>query len=320
MSLDCEGKWGMADHLSLHHATVITNRNLARVYSELLRAFERRKLRVTFAFVGAFTMEPEEYRAHPDLFGDSEASSCWLRVFRQDQRRGVLDGWSAPELLRMVVSGGQHEIGSHGFSHLPFDEARTPSADAQRELDAVVWLWARKGLEARTLVYPRNQVGYSRLLKPSGYIGYRDTLPAKAALGGKFRALAREANIFSRSQEHSRHPDPDMPVAIPPGFFLNWRFGIRRRIPAAVTLTRWKHVLDHAAESGGVALVWTHPHNFIDGEGQLELFEAVLDHAAGLIHRELMVNCTQSEYADAVLRRRGIEAHEPAQVVSGGIQ
>jgi len=167
----------------------------------------------------------------------------------------------------MVVSGGQHEIGSHGFRHLSFDEARTPSADAQRELDAVAWLWARKGLKARTLVYPRNQVGYLRLLKPSGYIGYRDRLPAKAALVGKLRALAREANIFSRSQEHSRHPDPDMPVAIPPGFFLNWRFGIRRRIPAAVTLTRWKRILDHAAESGGVALVWTRSHNFIDGEG-----------------------------------------------------
>lgn len=59
--LDCEGKWGMADHLSAHHATFITNRNLARVYSELLRAFERRKLRVTFAFVDAFTMEIEAH-------------------------------------------------------------------------------------------------------------------------------------------------------------------------------------------------------------------------------------------------------------------
>ncbi|MBI3473022.1 MAG: polysaccharide deacetylase family protein [Candidatus Solibacter usitatus] len=112
LSLDCEGKWGMADHLSPHHAAVITNRNLAQVYAGLLKVLERRRLRATFAFVGAWTMNRDEYQPNADLFGDSPESHVWPRNFRADLQRGVTDGWFAPELLRTVVADGRHEIAS----------------------------------------------------------------------------------------------------------------------------------------------------------------------------------------------------------------
>ena len=64
-------------------------------------------------------------------------------------------------------------------------------------------------------------------------------------------------------------------MSIPGGYFLNWKQGLRRVIPEAVTLMRWRSILNDAAANDRVALLYSHPHNLIDGPGTLELFEGV---------------------------------------------
>ena len=54
VSLDCEGKFGMADKISDFHNRHLTDQNLRKVYSGLVELFDRYEIRATFAFVGAF--------------------------------------------------------------------------------------------------------------------------------------------------------------------------------------------------------------------------------------------------------------------------
>jgi peptidoglycan/xylan/chitin deacetylase (PgdA/CDA1 family) len=71
----------------------------------------------------------------------------------QDVNSGVYDGWFAPHLLQAVIADGRHEIASHGFSHLPFNEATTPAEDAERELHAIASISRQKGFAPKTFVW-----------------------------------------------------------------------------------------------------------------------------------------------------------------------
>ncbi|MEP7029337.1 MAG: hypothetical protein ABI830_00225, partial [Pseudolabrys sp.] len=44
-----------------------------------------------------------------------------------------------------------------------------------------------------------------------------------------------------------------------------------------ITLSRWRHVCRHAAETNGVAHLWTHPENFITADGMFDLFAEAID-------------------------------------------
>src|SRR5437868_5867516 len=113
LSLDCEGKWGVADQLSERHEAYLTTKQLTHAYHTLLRVLARRKIKATFAFVGAFTMSADEYHSHPELFGSSPLAKAWLRHFKTDMRSGNSQGWFAPAIFDAVRVDGRHEIASH---------------------------------------------------------------------------------------------------------------------------------------------------------------------------------------------------------------
>jgi hypothetical protein len=70
LSLDCEGKWGLADQISDHHVRYFTSENLRRAYGDPLALFEKWEVPATFAFVMAFTLAKEELGRYADLFED----------------------------------------------------------------------------------------------------------------------------------------------------------------------------------------------------------------------------------------------------------
>ncbi|MRR54714.1 MAG: hypothetical protein EG822_09420 [Deltaproteobacteria bacterium] len=298
ISLDCEGKWGMADHVTEHHTRCLTNANIEKTYDNLLRLLAGCNIKATFAFVSLFTMSFDEYYHYRNMLGDSEVYDAWLKFFRRDIDNGLYDGWFAPGLMELVAAEGMHEIASHGFCHIPFDARIITRTDAARELEAIASVNGARSIQARTFVYPRNLVGYRDLLSETGYFGYREALPSTHGAWGKVANIAREFNLLQKSQSRR---GAERLLAIPSGYFLNWRNGVRTVVPAAVTLARWKGIIDHAIKHDGIAHLWLHPHNLIDGRSQLELLESVLRHVADKLKTGELVNFTQYDYClDAV--------------------
>ncbi|MGA8172277.1 MAG: hypothetical protein WB816_15790 [Methylocystis sp.] len=267
----------------------------------MLTTLSRREAPATFAFVMAFTLTKAELDEWMPRLTDVEVDgSNWMRNFRRAQAAGNLDGWFCPEAFDLVRDAGAHEIGCHGFRHVPLGNHKIATEEAAYELRSATELARRKGVAPKTFVFPRNYVGNINLLADEGYIGFRNANPL---LGrhGRLGNLAREFNIWEASQE----PEPSAfgLVSIPGGYFLNRRRGLRRLVPRALTLRRWQSILEDAVADDRVAVLWLHPYNLCDGHGALQLFDEVLRMASELREAKGLSIVTQAEYCATRVRR-----------------
>lgn len=278
LSFDCEGKWGFADALSDHHRRHLDHTPLVTVYQRLLDLLARYQIRASFAFVAALTLSPDQAASHPEWFVDTPPGTHpWLRLFRQDWQAGHTGGWFEPQLLEQVKAHPEHEIACHGFSHLPLAESLTDRETAHWELHTAQAVARLHGLQFHTLVYPRNLCGYPEVLPELGFIGYRQGHVAPPNTVQRLSNLATECWPWPSAQPHGSSAHP---LVIPAGGFLNWRHGPRRCIPSALTVARWEHALRDAQRHDGVVHLFSHPHNFIDGDGQFDLLEHILARVA----------------------------------------
>jgi len=303
VSLDCEGKWGMADKLQPYHDRLLTDEALARVYEDIVDLFERHEIAATFAFVLAFTMDESERARFARLFEIEDfVGDVWLSHFRKARQQGRLGGWFQPRALDTVQRRARHEIACHGFCHRSLADRAARPTDAATELDAAETVAQSKGLSLQTLVYPRNAVGNLRALVQKGYLGFRDERPRPPGRLGPIKSMVDELNLWPQPEAPARGTYGDI-VRIPAGNFFNWRFGPRRLVPPAVTVRRWTTLLNRAADTGGVAHLWFHPHNLITGPETREPLEAVLKHASRLARMGRLEVVTQEAYCRQEMAR-----------------
>lgn len=302
LSLDCEGKWGMADVLQPYHHRLLTSTNLASAYKQLLNLLSRFDLAATFAFVMAFALSRKESEHFPVLHASRRGADSWLDHYWACQKLGFDEGWHEPDLLERVRDAGEHEIACHGFCHRPLGEASVDPVAAAAELDAAMVTAKYKGLEVETLVFPRNEVGNLTAVKAAGLLGYRSRLVRPGGPIGRGAALLEEFNVWARPQP-AAFPESGL-VEIPPGHFFNWRFGMRRLVPPAATRARWRKQLKTCTRKGGVVHLWLHPHNLVSGPDTAAVLADVLAEVARLRDLGQIEVMTQQAYCRRVVGMR----------------
>ncbi len=296
MSLDCEGKWGMADGLQPYHHRDITSANLVKAYRQLLDMLARHEIAATFAFVMAFTLREEERAQFEVLAEPGNGDDPWLRHYCDSMAAGHGDGWHCPEAFEMVRDGGVHEIASHSFCHRPLDDGSIDAAGAADELSYADQAARLKQVELKTLVFARTHVGNLGAVRAAGYRGYRSRLERR---GGRAGALLEEFVTWRRPQQPAQLRDGLLPI--PAGHFFNWRFGPRKLVPPAVTITRWRNQLEACGRHGGVVHLWLHPHNLITGPGTAPVLGRVLAEVARLRDAGRIQVLTQADYCDQLV-------------------
>ncbi len=302
ISLDCESKWGMADHIDSGHEEHFTSKNLLRVYSEILELLKSNEIRATFAFVGGMTL-PEQYFKEfwQQRLEASAAHAAWLAKLFTDINTGSTAGWFLPELIEMVKAESGNEIASHGFSHISLHD--TDESIHQIELEGIRD-WIRfHGLQPKTFIFPRNLISSSFDLQSLCISGYRARTNWNTLRSGMGRLtnFLNEFYPFIQSQKLTTLEASGL-TPIPGDFFLNWRSGIKKYIPLALTAYRFKHALKHAARNNGVVHLWFHPHNLINGRHQKELLSVCLKILRSAVKRKEIVNLTQAEYVQKSLK------------------
>ena len=297
LSLDCEGKWGMADNLRPYHRRLFTDLALASAYERLLAMLDRHRIAATFAFVMAFLLDESERKRFASIL--LKQGDGWLGPYQREIESGELEGWHLPGALEAVRGYSGHELACHGFCHRSLASDSCSRDQATAELGAAHEIAQAKGIVMETLVFPRNQVGNLDAVREAGFRGYRTRLARPTGTAGKVAALAEEFNLFKSSQPEL--PATDGLVPIPAGHFFNWRFGARRLVPPAVTVRRWTAMLDHAVRTGGVVHLWLHPHNLVTAPDTGDVLERVLaDVAERCARGELKVE-TQAQYCRRLL-------------------
>lgn len=297
ISFDCEGRWGSSDAEGPLD-DIITSESLADVYERLFHVLESNHLRATFAVVGAFTLDPDELKAHPLAKGDvSDSHTRWCEKLRKQIRtKGHVSGWTLPSLAHRVRQGG-HELATHGFSHLPFD------AMSEQESNAEIGMlesWIADQPEAiSSLVYPRNRIGRLPQVAAAGISCYRRRVPR-----GSRVSLAEIATELSPIGSYETSSDATFDygmVGLPPGRFLNRRVGPRALVPPAVTRRSWHASLTAAASQNNAILhLWLHPHNLLEDRSAFELFRDVVQHAGTLVRGGHLANLTMAETGNLV--------------------
>lgn len=297
VTLDCEGLWGMADHLGAADRAAITTEALSGAYDDLLTSCDRHDVTATFAFVALFASPLEVVHENLDALGGSTALAAWSAQLVADLRAGRTSGWAGHEVFRRVVETGRHEIASHGWSHLPWTYPHITEADRTAEVAGVAAWQEREQVSVTTWVYPRNQVAQPALLPAAGIVAYRKRPDLRT--GG---VAGRALNVLEEFRPASAEPVPvpGDPVALPAGVPINWRSGPRRVVPRSVSRRRMAAMLDDAVRTDGVAHLWIHPHNLLTGTHQRELLDDLCADIAVRRDRHGLVVLTQSQLATRV--------------------
>ena len=177
------------------------------------------------------------------------------------QRSNNFNGWFHPSLLDLVInSHTRHEIATHGFTHLPLSENIIDQNCFKHEMDRVQDIMTMKGLNARTIIFPRNLIGYLNLLNDYNIIGYRDRLFKSGSIFlEKIKNIYHEINIFEKSQLFKLNSSQSSveSIKIPSGYFLNYKANIRKYIPYYLSLLRWESIIKDAIKHSGVVHLWT---------------------------------------------------------------
>ena len=274
LSLDCEGKWGVADHLGSAAHRALGDASLRQAYSAVVALLDEFDVPATFAFVGLFGESPSSFRRlRPVIEQLAARAKGYLRPALADMDHGSKEGWHGDWAVEAVGSArAQHEIAFHGISHVPWDQMNdTFVADEMalyRELEGPVG-------RSLTMVFPRNRVAHAGLLPSIGIEGFR--LAAKRR--SRLRSLAAEFNIFERCERDPIGSDLS-PVPIPAGYFVNRQYGLRRLVPRAVSERRFANILSDAEATGGVCHFWLHPENIASAPATLDLLRGMIRQAA----------------------------------------
>jgi hypothetical protein len=287
LSLDCEGKWGVADRLGLDEQRSLSDARLRTAYDDILGLLDEFRVSATFAFVGAFTQSRSGFARIRGAVEElrSRASNYLGPALREIDASG--DGWHGDRLVEAVASAGTpHEIALHGVTHVPWTSVGRSFVEAELDL-----LNALEGpiRGSKTFVFPRNMVAHTDVLETRGFDGFRTTRPR----GSRLASLMSEFNLFERPEQV--RPGNGI-VQIPAGFFVNWRHGLRRIVPKSVTVARAAKLLDRAEAGGQVVHYWLHPENAASAPSTLLTLRSILGEVARRRDAGKCVVLTQLDY------------------------
>ena len=289
-SFDCEGKWGMAD-IKTDWDVSLNQDSLVSAYEFILETLEENEIDATFAFVGALTERQEFFLGNILPKINTKAHTQWLNL----SRSRILDkeeGWFEPNLLSMVKVYKNHEIATHGYTHVPFNRLDEETAKLELEL---ISEWAeRNKIECTTMIFPRNIINHDHLLKEYGILGFRDIPNNNSSLFlPKFaKTFIDELSILKKSQQLQE----SSPIMIPGGVFINWRHGFRRLVPSSVSLLKYKNIINHSIKNNGIAHFWIHPHNFITSPLTKDLFKRLCEEVALKVSQSKLVVKKQNDF------------------------
>ncbi len=331
ISLDFELHWGVRDTRSLddYRENLLGSRV---VIPRMLDLFSSYGIGATWATVGFLFCEnrdelmaslPECRPAYEDPRLSSYSS---LHDIGEDERSDPVH--YAPSLIKLIRQCPGQEVASHTFSHYFCLERGQDVAAFRADLEAAVTMAARRGIQLRSLVFPRNQTNdeYLHSCREMGFIAYRGNEPAvmyRARRSEEQRLhvrLLRLADTYFNLSPSNAYavdmPAAGMPVNVPSSRFLR-AYSPSRRVAESARFRRIATQMTDAARRGLVYHLWWHPHNFgVNRDENLAFCRRILEHYRRLRNDYGMESATMGELASRVLglspERENEQAHRLA--------
>jgi len=271
ISLDFELFWGVRDHRTLESYGE-NIRNVHHVVPKLLELFSKYNVHCTWATVGFL------------FFNEKKEMTCYLPTEQPTYKKKEYDPYSyleqnelekiyhfAPALIEQIKRTPGQEIGTHTFSHFYTLEKNTTIGQFQSDLRAAIAIAKEKGIEIKSIVFPRNQYSDEHInaCLEEGIKIYRGNAssgiyrPTSRENENLFRKGTRFADTYINITGHHCHAIPAASeiMNIPASQFLR-PYNPKFKILDGLKLERIKQGIKFAAKHALIYHLWWHPHNF----------------------------------------------------------
>lgn len=292
VSLDFELFWGMQDvhPLDDYHSNISGAKS---VVDTMLGLFDDYSIHATWATVGflfannveqlkGFLPSDEQRPTYKNAICNSYRCFEWIG---KDANLGKY--FFASELIDRIIRAEHQEIATHTFSHYYCKEAGQTTDQFKADMEAAKRIASElKGVDVKTLVFPRNQSEskYVDILSELGMVAYRgeedDWIHSKmgsSRLMRIFRLLDSYIPLTG-SGCYMPHKTPQGVVNLKGSRFLR-PYNKKLAVFEKLKLWRIKKQMLHAAQKGLVFHLWWHPHNFgVKQEYHLAFLKKILEY------------------------------------------
>jgi glycosyltransferase involved in cell wall biosynthesis/peptidoglycan/xylan/chitin deacetylase (PgdA/CDA1 family) len=291
VSFDFELHWGVRDHMPPNGAYRQNLLGARVVIPRLLKLFERFEIAATWATVGFLfaASRKERERFKPDVLPNYRNAA--LNPYAETIGDGEHDDplHYAGSLIDQIAQCPRQEIATHTFSHYYCLEPGQTLPSFKSDLRSAVAIAAERGIELRSIVFPRNEVNpaYAGALLEAGIHCYRGP-----ESGWMYQPTPRS----HKAPAHRAARLADSYFGVSGRQIVNWRdipeesglCNVRGSQFLRPYQTKWKKLerlrlrritseMELAARENGIYHLWLHPHNLgIDIDANLEFFEQIL--------------------------------------------
>lgn len=294
ISLDFELFWGVRDKRTIDSYGEFIEKT-HEIVPELVTIFNDYKIKSTFATVGFLFAESkkeiEDYSPNKKPYYVDSNLSPYSDCFVQVEKFSEKDLYHyAPKLISLLVNDGNHEIASHTFSHFYCLEEGQTKEDFEEDVKAAVQIAKNKGVDIKSMVFPRNQVNFDYMENCANYgiIAFRGNERVwfnKAESEEKttvLKRIARTLDCYINISGHHCYSIDDMgkgyPYNIPSSRFLR-PYLKKLSFFEPLKLRRIKKGMTYAAKRNELYHLWWHPHNFGNhSEENFNTLHKILEH------------------------------------------
>jgi peptidoglycan/xylan/chitin deacetylase (PgdA/CDA1 family) len=311
LSLDFELAWGVRDRVGRGDPYVENLLGARRAVPQLLQLFEEREISATWATVGfLFASTRAELLAFAPHIRPAYAAAS-LSPYEDELGEGEESDpiHFAASLIERIQGTPRQEIATHTFSHFYCGERGQDEASFRADLDAALMIAARRGVELRSIVFPRNQhnPAYDDILLEKGLKAYRGN---PRSYGWRFADGEESRSVTRRGMRLlDTYLGVDGPgtthwnEVLQPSGLANVRasYPLRPYRPQLrsldpLRLQRIANSIRHAAREREVFHLWWHPHNFgTHLEQNLQFLRQIFDQLDYCRRTHEMVSRTMAE-------------------------
>ena len=291
ISLDFELLWGMRDHAD----KVSYGKNILGVRDaipRMLGQFEKFGIHATWATIGMLICESKEEllqrspKIKPVYDNMSLSNYSYLDEVGENEKTDPY--YFGSSLFTEVQQCPDQEIGTHTYSHYYCLENGQKDECFRADLMSAMKLFEDRGVKAKSIVFPRNQISGSclKICSDLGLTHFRGTErnglyeARNGTKETKIRRLGRLADAYVNISGHGTST-PNLEfgmINVPSSRFLR-PYSKRLSALERVRLNRIKTGMTLAAVSGEVYHLWWHPHNFgANTTDNMEVLEHLISH------------------------------------------
>ncbi|MGV8092855.1 MAG: hypothetical protein AB2L24_13440 [Mangrovibacterium sp.] len=308
ISLDFELLWGVRDKLTIEkYGTNILG--VKEVIPLMVKLFEQYGVKATIAAVGLlFCRSKKEIGEYlPNIKPNYTNKN--LSPFENNYIESLMDEadpyHSAYKIIDQLKTSQCIEIATHTFGHYYCWEPDQTIREFEADIQSAIKIARNRGIEFRSIVFPRNQVSkeYLNVCLQYGINTYRGN-PANffEENGGVKNKIMRFLDTYlplgsDTTYSYSEIKEEDL-YNVKASRFLK-PYSPYIALFDKLKLTRIKNEMTRAAKQNKIYHLWWHPHNFgVNRNQNLSMLEDILKHYRQLSEKYGFKSYTMNELSN----------------------